>query len=256
MSENQADARLGHGKSLVVTREQLAALPEVVGTDSFKPVAHIELVVKLEEVLQARGIQIRTDNQGLRKEQFAISKDGMKLYGTMDLMKNGIEGMCASLGFRTANNKTMSLKIAAGLTVFVCDNGVFSGDILLSRKHTSGLNLMDELFRGMDQYERNYARLRDNVLRMQSFAMGNDLAKVIIHDLFVKQVMPVRLFPEVSNVYFNEFQTNPLPKFAAFSERTAWSLLNAFTEVQKEMPLRTRVKAAQLVGETFGNLVK
>jgi len=261
MADNQAsEARLGHSKSLVVTREQLAALPVVVGTDSFKPVAHIELVVSLESVLADRGIKIRTYDSGPRAgqlaENFAMSQDGMKMYGTMDLVKNGIDGTCASLGFRTANNKTMSLKIAAGLRVFVCDNGVFSGDIILSRKHTSGLNLLPELFRGMDQYERNYNRLRDNVMKLQGYDMNDQLAKVLMHDLFAAQVMPVRLFPEVSNVYFNQFVTNPEPKFSAFAARTAWSLLNAFTEVAKEMPLTTRIKAAQTVGETFGKLVE
>jgi len=261
MADNQAsDARLSHGKSLLVTREQLAALPEVVGTDSFKPVAHIELVVGLEKVLADRGIQIRTYDTGPKAgqlaEQFAMSQNGMRLFGTMDLVKNGIAGTCASLGFRTANNKTMSLKMVAGLRVFVCDNMALSGDtIILSRKHTSGLNLLPELFRGMDQYERQYNKLRDNVMRLQGYDMNDQLAKVLMHDVFAQQVMPVRLFPEVSDVYFNRFQTSEEPKYAAFQARTAWSLLNAFTEVAKEMPLTTRIKAAQTVGETFGKLV-
>ena len=117
MPENQSsEARLSHGKTTLVTREQLKALPEVVGTETFKPVHHYELVVSLEQVLQQRGIAIRTAaaNSDQRKEQFAISANGMRLFGTMDLVKNGIEGTCASLGFRTANNKTMSLQMVAG----------------------------------------------------------------------------------------------------------------------------------------------
>ena len=55
------EARISaHKDTNLVTREQLAALPVVVGTDSFKPVAHIELVVKLQEVLAERDITIRT----------------------------------------------------------------------------------------------------------------------------------------------------------------------------------------------------
>ena len=66
-----------------------------------------------------------------------------KLFGTLDLTLNGIGGTCASLGLRTANNKTMSLSMIAGLRVFVCDNMAFSGEtIILRRRHTRGLDLI------------------------------------------------------------------------------------------------------------------
>src|SRR5271157_2280445 len=92
MADNQAsEARLGHSKSLVVTREQLAALPVVVGTDSFKPVAHIELVVSLESVLGDRGIKIRSYRYGpgavKMAENYPMSENGRKMYGTMNLVK-------------------------------------------------------------------------------------------------------------------------------------------------------------------------
>ena len=57
-------------------------------------------------------------------------------------------------------------------------------------------------------------------------------------------------------MYFNEFVTNPEPKFAAFSDRSAWSLLNSFTEVAKDMPLTTRIDSAQEIGGFFGKLVQ
>lgn len=259
MAENQSSgARLSHGKTVLVTREQLAALPTVFGTNSFKPVAHIELVVSLENVLANRGIMIRTkDNSDQKLEQFSISQDGMRLFGTMDLVKHGIAGTCASLGFRTANNKTMSLRMVAGLRVFVCDNLTLSGDsIVLSRKHTSGLNLIEELGLAMTKYERQYDKLRTEVAGLQGYKMLDTFAKVLMHDVFAAQVMPVRFFPTVSDVYFNRFMTSEEPKYAAFQPRTAWSLLNAFTEVAKEMPLATRISATQLVGKTFGALVQ
>jgi len=75
--------------------------------------------------------------------------------------------------------------------------------------------------------------------------------KKILHDVFAQQIMPVRFLPEVSSEYFAEEQ-----RHEEFAPRTAWSLLNAFTEKAKAMPLTTRIKATQLVGKLFGNLVK
>lgn len=250
MSEAAGSVLSAHKNTNLVTREQLAALPPVIGTDSFKPVAHIELIESLESILNKRDVLIT-------REQFAMSKNGMRLFGTLDLTLNGIEGTCASLGLRTANNRSMSLKMIAGIRVFVCDNMAFSGDtIMMSRRHTSGLNLMTELFRAMDKYEQHYRNLKAEVTNLKGYAMPDQMAKILLHDIFAQQIMPVRFFAETSNIYFDKFVNSDEPKFAAFRDRSAWSLLNSFTEVAKEMPLTTRIKATQLVGKVFGGLVK
>src|SRR5208282_5670792 len=156
-----------HADTNLVTREQLAALPPVIGTDSFKPVAHIELITSLESLLNKRDVQIT-------REQYAMSKNGMRLFGTLDLTLNGINGTCASLGLRTANNKTMALQMIAGLRIFVCDNMAFSGEtIILRRRHTSGLDLIPELVRSLDEYDRHYRKLKDEVDLLQRFAMDD-----------------------------------------------------------------------------------
>lgn len=250
MSDGTAAILSAHTNTNLVTRDTLRALPEVIGTDSFKPVAHIELIETFEKQFNERGIQIV-------REQFAVSKNGMRLFGTFDLTLNGVEGMAAALGFRTANNRTMALQGIAGMRVFVCDNMAFSGEtIVLRRRHTSGLNLLDEIVDALDQYEIHYRKLKAEICDLRNYAMDTVAAKVLMHDIFAKQVMPVRFFPEVSDVYFNQFLNSEEPKFAAFRERSAWNLLNAFTEVQKQMPLTTRIDAAQEIGAMFGKLVK
>lgn len=239
-----------HKDTNLVTRETLRALPAVIGTDTFKPVAHIELVETFERELNRRDIQIVRD-------QLAISKNGMKLFGTFDLTLNGVDGMAAALGFRTSNNREMALQAIAGMRVFVCDNMAFSGEtIILRRKHTSGLNLVDEIVEALNQYEIHYRKLKAEIGDLRGYVMQDIAAKVMIHDIFAKQIMPVRYMPEVSDVYFNEFVNSAEPKFAAFSDRSAWSLLNSFTEVAKLMPLTTRMDATQEIGAIFGELVK
>jgi hypothetical protein len=250
MSEATAAVLSAHKDTNLVTRETLRGLPEVIGTDSFKPVAHIELVETFEKEFNRRDIQII-------REQFSLSKDSMKMFGTFDLTLNGVEGMAAALGFRTANNRTMSLQGIAGMRVFVCDNMAFSGEtIILRRRHTSGLNLLDEVVEALNQYETHYRRLKLEIGDLQNYTVTDAGAKILMHDIFAAQIMPVRFLPAVSDVYFNAYVNDELPKYAAFRERTAWNLLNAFTEVAKEMPLTTRMDATQEIGAIFGKLVK
>lgn len=250
MSEATAAVLSAHKGTVIVTREQLAALPEVIGTDTFKPIRHYDLVTTIESELNKRNVQII-------REQLALSTNGMRLFGTMDLTKNGVPGMTAALGFRQANNRTMALQGVAGMRVFVCDNMALSGDtIILKRRHTSGLNLIDEVVEALDQYEIHYRNLKGEINSLQSFAMQDTVAKVLMADIFAKQLMPVRFLPLVYEVYFDKFVNSEEPKYAAFRDRSAWNLLNAFTEVQKEMPLTTRMEAAQDIGAIFGKLVK
>jgi Domain of unknown function (DUF932) len=257
MTEASAAVLSAHTNTNLVTREQLRALPTVAGTSTFKPVAHIELVETLENQLNERGIQIARDASGLLKEQYSLSENGLKLFGTLDLTLNGVEGMCASLGLRQALDRSMSIQMIAGMRVFVCDNMAFSGDtILLNRKHTSGLNLIDEIVSALNDYERHYRTLKTEIASLGSMFLDDARAEGIIYDIFVKrEVMPVRFLPYVHEVYFKEFVINPEPKFSTFSDRNAWSLLNAFTEVAKQMPLTTRMVATQKVGKVFGKLV-
>ena len=244
MAEN-GSTLIAHVDSNLVTREQIAALTPVVGTDTFKPIPHIELIQSLEKALGDREITIT-------REQYALGKGGYRMFGTLDLSLNGIQGSCASLGIRTANNRTMALQMIAGLRIFVCDNMAFNGDMIaLKRRHTSGLNLFDELEIALDKYEQHYFNLKQEVDNLRNRELSDDNAKCMIHDIFAKKIMPVRFMPDVSGEYFAKEQRHP-----EFAPRTAWSLLNAFTEVAKQMPLTTRMESAQAVGRQFGLIGK
>lgn len=230
---------ISHVDTNKVSREELAIIPTPGGTDTFKPVAHIELVNSLEAILNHKGIQIV-------KEQFAIRSDGSKLFGTFDLSLEGVGESCAAMGFRTANDRSMKIQIVAGMRVFVCDNMALSGDsVILSRKHTSGLDLLPELMGAVGRYQTRYLKFREEVIELQGLSLLDTEAKALIHDAFVKDVMPVRYLPEVSGAYFN-------PPHPDFIPRTAWSLHNAFTEVMKDMGLNRRMEATQALGELFG----
>ncbi len=130
---------LSHVDTDVVTRQQLALVETPSATRSFKPIPHLELIETLEQALRNNQITIR-------KEQYALRRDGSTLFGVLQLGYEDTEDGTAALGLRTANNRTMSIQICAGLSVFVCDNMVFRGDLIaLNRKHTSGLHLRTEL---------------------------------------------------------------------------------------------------------------
>ena len=67
-----------------LTREELAKVKTPAGTTTHKPIAHIEVVEKLIEALSFRQITVV-------REEYAVSSDGMKMFGVMDL-SSGFDG--------------------------------------------------------------------------------------------------------------------------------------------------------------------
>lgn len=230
---------LSHVDTDLVSRAQLRALSTPEPTSTFRPIPHIELVEMLDLTLGAQQISIR-------EEQLALRRDGSVLFGVLQLAYGQSPDGAAALGLRTANNKTMAIQICAGLSVFVCDNLAFRGDMVaLRRKHTSGLRLREELTGAVLRFQEHFGRLAGEVATLKNRKLADIEAKALLHDAFAKGLMPLRFLPDVSQAYFE-------PQLTEFEPRTAWSLHNAFTGVAKAMPISTRLGAIQALGRMFG----
>src|SRR5262249_40904902 len=157
---------------------------------------HIELVEMLDGTLKSLRIEIK-------EEQFALRRDGSVLFGVLQLAYGETRDGIAALGLRTANNKSMSLQICAGLSVFVCDNLAFRGALIaLKRKHTSGLNLREELTISVIRFQEHFGQLTQEIATLKEHALADIEAKALMHDVFTRGLMPVRMLPEVSRAYF------------------------------------------------------
>ena len=90
------------GMTDLMTREQLAEILPPEATDTHKPIAHSLLVNSILESLSFRHINVVHD-------EYAVSNDGMKLFGAMDLETMG-DGFRFSLGLRNANDRSMRFR--------------------------------------------------------------------------------------------------------------------------------------------------
>ena len=75
----------------------------------------------LVETLSSRHI-------GVVNEEYAVSFDGMKMFGVLDL-ETQMEGCRFSIGIRNSHDKSIRLGLTSGLRVFVCSNMAFSGEL-------------------------------------------------------------------------------------------------------------------------------
>jgi len=214
---------LAHCGTRKITRQELSAVPTPEATVTHQPLAHCQIIEALLETLSFRHINVRRD-------EYAVSVDGMKMFGVLDL-ETEFSGVCFSIGVRNANDKSMRLGLTVGYRVFVCDNMAFRGDFTpVLHKHTRRLDLIDVMAVGVDRIQRNFGPLRDRIVGWQERELTDDAAKLVIYEAFVagRLAVPRHIMRSVHEHYF-------APRHEEFRSRTLWSLSNAFTSAFKQL---------------------
>jgi hypothetical protein len=175
------------------------------------------------------------------QEAHGLWRDGLRYFGLMEV-RNGhnADDFGLVVGLRNSHDKSFPAALALGSRVFVCDNLAFSGEVKLSRKHTT------HIWRDLPGLvKRAVGRLADlrnmQARRIDAYKAAALVDERTVHDLVVRSVY-ARALPgsHVMHVV-NEWRR---PRHADFQPRTVWSLFNAFTETLKGsltlLPSRTQ----------------
>jgi hypothetical protein len=214
-----------------LSRDELSLVPTPTATATHKPIPHIEVVNGLIETLGFRHIAVV-------KDEYAVSRDGMKMFGVMEL-DQGMHGGRFALGIRNSHDKSFRLAITVGYRVFVCENLAFSGDFSpVLAKHSKHFSLSNALSIGVDDMQRNFAPMVEGVERWRASQLSDVSARLIIYRAFIEAELevPRHLARSVHGLYFN-------PQHEDFVPRTMWSLSNAFTSAFKELDPMPQYKA-------------
>jgi hypothetical protein len=157
-----------------INRAELANVPTPPATTTHIPIPHIAVVEGLVETLGHRQI-------GAVGEEFAVSKDGMEMFGVIDL-ESSFDGCRFAIGIRNANNKKFRLACTVGLRVFVCHNLAFQGDYSpVLAKHSKNFSLEDSLSIGVDRMQRNFEPMRRQVESWRAQQRSTAAAKLTIY---------------------------------------------------------------------------
>ena len=225
-----------------ITREELAHVPTPLGTTTHRPVPHHEIVEALVETLSFRHI-------GIVGEEYAVSTDGMRMFGVIDL-EAAFEGCRFAIGLRNSHDKSFRLSCTVGVRVFVCENLAFSGDFTpVLAKHSKHFLLQDSLAVGVDRMQRSFEPMRRQVEAWREQQLSTATAKLVIYRAFVEGELdaPRHLAQAVHQLYFN-------PRYTEFQPRTMWSLSNAFTSALKQLDPIPQFKATAKLGAFLGSV--
>ena len=206
-----------------VGRDEIATVPTPAGTDSWHPVPHLDVIDAVTEVVRAHDWQIVD-------EQFGLAREGQRMFGVMRINKSSSSEWSRCIGIRNSHDQSLSVGLAAGISVMCCSNLAFGGTMVLKRRHTSRIELNDLVLTAIDELEMEFLNLETVSEDLKLHEVSADEARaVIVRAAEVGAVNSCDIVP-----IFREFQK---PCHEEFTEPTRWSLLNAFTEHAKKYRL-------------------
>lgn len=195
-------------------------------TATHHPIPHSDLLETVEAGLKQANLTVD-------KRSYGLSHDDNRMFCMYELSRdNGSNGVFQNvLGIRNAHDKAFAAGLVCGSKVFVCDNLAFSGEIKMTRKHTTHImrdlpnlvyGLINEVITEWCTQESKYEGYQDT-----------ELATADADQLLGSAVRNKALPPSKLLKVLNEWKE---PRHDEFKPRTAWSMFNAFTEVLKESP--------------------
>ncbi len=232
-----------HSGGAVASMEDLAAIPLPKETHSYKPVSHNALASMLGAIASDLLPEFELVNT-----QFGLARDGQQMFGVHTL-KNGSSAMGLSIGFRNSYNKSLSVGIAVGSTVFVCDNLCLQGDVTVLKKHTLNVVASIEALALSAIYKSRSAfnQIKHDAEIMKGIPLTDEDAYRTIGLLYGNGVITPRQIPVVKNEWLK-------PSHSDFEERNVWSFYNACTESLKSSPPQSIMERhlalhSQIVGQ-------
>ena len=171
-------------------------------------------------------------NWSIKAMAFSLSKDQADLAGAFDIEIPNLdapEGQMFSLGFLTSNMMRKPLKFVVGTKIFVCNNGMATGEIILKRKHTFRFNLSFEVTDALNQYGERARLINHTVEQMKERSLPATEYERLLVKTGRDKILPWSRIGQLDEEYQH-------PTFADHNERTSWGLYNAFTHIVKKSP--------------------
>ena len=211
-------------------------------TASYKPLGHADLA----RMLATQAADLLTRFQ-LHKSSYGLTRDGQRMFGVHTFRDSDTElGLC--IGFRNSYDRSMSIGIAVGASVFVCDNLAFTGDISVLRKHTRNVIADIEMLSLSAIYlsRKAYQQIRVQSQAMREAELQDEEAFRLLGALYGRGILTPRQIPVVKREWRS-------PQHEDFKPRTLWSFYNSVSESLKTSPpqqiMERHLRLHQFIGD-------
>lgn len=220
--------------------QDLIAVPLPLSTESYVPVPYARLIEEVKLQLPRFGLAVS-------REEYGLAREGRQMFGVLSC-RNGRpdQDYCLAIGLRSSYDRTLSVGLMAGSRVFCCDNLAFSGEVQAARKHTVHVlrDLPDMVYRMLSHVCQQRGRIDDEIGAMKARIVTAREAHHLMVEAMRRRAITAAKLPKI----LREWER---PQHPEFTPRTAWSLFNAFTEVQRLASPRLQMDGSLKLSSLF-----
>lgn len=215
-------------------------------TQSHVPIPHIRLIELLRNSLDSLGVQLTSEEHGL-------AKDGQRYFGLFGC-GNLIAGVTTMIGARNSHDMVFPASLCLGPHVTVCDNLLFSGDVKLSRKHTTFIerDLPGLVMRGTEKLIEYKETVVDRIGKYKDYPLTQAQADHAVCTM----VRGRGIMPSQVGGVLKEFDNPSYTEHLSESgQHTVWTLYNAISEIMKQVGIFALPKRSEVVQAVCDSIV-
>jgi len=243
------------GKSYKVDRENIFEFKKPEETNSYCPVSHENVLSMAEEAIVNSGSKITGIDIGVRDQ---IVNDrmiyGAKMFSIISVNHAADEAgdeIGIEVGIRNSYDKSMSIGIISGSSVYVCDNMMFTGTLSSVKKHTP--NVWDEFPIMIYSVVGFIHKMHDLDMLIRSRFMDVQISTErgldFLGSLAARNVIPYT--NGRNSIFADSIKEWVEPSFGEFKDRNVWSLYNACTHACKKSPFINFIENNSIITNKF-----
>ena len=201
--------------------EQLERIPTPAPEGIYRPIAHSYLLDLVREKIDKRGMKIL-------EEDHVTSRGNQRYFGILSVQSDS-DDSTKMIGIRNSHDKSVSAAVCGGERVTVCSNMLFYGDVMIARKHTTNIfaELGDRVDSALDELMESWMFHESRMDEFKKFTnLTPNKSDHLIMEAYRRKAIKKTEIADVSESFRN-------PEHEEFKNYTAWSFLQAFTEVWK-----------------------
>ena len=188
-------------------------------TCSWKPVGHGMIAdLVCQESTRRNFITV--------SEEFAVNNSQGQMYGVLRFHPMGHPEYSRALACQNSIDKSISVRLACGISVLCCSNLCIGGECVIKRKHTIGIEVRSLIENAFDHMESSFRKLEDDIENMKTIRVTQNKARILAVRAAQEKVIS-------SSLILSTLKEYDEPSFDEFKPRTMWSFVNALTHVIK-----------------------
>lgn len=209
---------------------QLLSTPVPVKTNTYAPISHEEIHDCIMSEIQSNGFELKNINV-----KSANGRNCIVMYSLLDCLASYQDPEIGiRVGFKNSYDRSMSFGFALGSEVFICGNGMVSGEYTIKKQHRmKDVNVFakDLICQYFGQIRAEHEENLHFAKELKSRDVTELDAQRIIGELFINnKIITQAQLRKMSNQMYDSEKFNT---FGDCSTISAWDLYNHGTEALK-----------------------